>query len=231
MSHAVHEFGASNIQTTAVKNAPANAEDAGDAASIPGSGRCPGGGHGNPLQYCLLENPMDLGAWMAVVHRVSKSLTWLSDWARTYTHNVQTLSLGYYHFVIWLNPTLAQLTGVSWAACSSQVYWFVSTPLTRLSPLPRMSTPSPRTSACETVIVSSSCLPCLSSPSSPTNSWLPTLSSPALCSACFHGPPRVACYFVADGLFPSVTLCFASRTVRVPSTSLDFEPEVCLHTL
>ena len=75
MSHAVHEFGASNIQTTAVKNAPANAEDAGDAASIPGSGRCPGGGHGNPLQYCLLENPMDLGAWMAVVHRVSKSLT------------------------------------------------------------------------------------------------------------------------------------------------------------
>ena len=46
MSHPVHEFGASNVQTTVVKNAPASAENAGDAASIPGSGRSPGGGHG-----------------------------------------------------------------------------------------------------------------------------------------------------------------------------------------
>ena len=75
MSHPGHEFGASNVQTTAVKNAPANEEDVGDAASIPGSKRSPGGGHGNPLQYSFLENPMDLGAWMAVVHRVSKRLT------------------------------------------------------------------------------------------------------------------------------------------------------------
>lgn len=80
---------------------------------------------------------------MAVVHRVSTSLTWLGDWARTYTHNVQTLSLGCNCFITWPNPMSAHLTGVSWAACSSQVYFFVSTPLTRLSPLPRMSSPSP----------------------------------------------------------------------------------------
>ena len=46
-----------------VKNPPANAEDIRDAGSIPGSGRSPGGGHGNPLQYSCLENPMDRGAW------------------------------------------------------------------------------------------------------------------------------------------------------------------------
>ena len=44
-----------------VKNLPANAEDVRDAGSIPGSGRSPGGGHGNPLQYSCLENPMDRG--------------------------------------------------------------------------------------------------------------------------------------------------------------------------
>ena len=42
-----------------VKNLPANAGDSGDASSIPGSGRCPGGGNGNPLQYSCLKNPMD----------------------------------------------------------------------------------------------------------------------------------------------------------------------------
>ena len=45
-----------------VKNLPANAEDVRDEASIPGSGISPGGGHGNPLQYSCLENPMDRGA-------------------------------------------------------------------------------------------------------------------------------------------------------------------------
>ena len=44
-----------------VKNLPANAGDARDAGSIPRSGRCPGGGHGNPPQYSSLENPMDRG--------------------------------------------------------------------------------------------------------------------------------------------------------------------------
>ena len=47
----------------------------GDLGSIPGSGRSPGGGHGNPLQYSCLENPMDRGAWWATVHGVTKSQT------------------------------------------------------------------------------------------------------------------------------------------------------------
>ena len=53
-----------------VKNLPANAGDLRDVGSSPGLGRSPGGGHGNPLQYSCLENPMDRGAWQALVHRV-----------------------------------------------------------------------------------------------------------------------------------------------------------------
>ena len=45
--------------------------------SIPGSGRSPGGGHGNPLQYSCLENPMDRGAWWATIHKVTKNQTQL----------------------------------------------------------------------------------------------------------------------------------------------------------
>ena len=51
-----------------VKNPPANAGDIRDMGSIPGSGRSPGEGHGNPLQYSCLENPMDRGAWWATVY-------------------------------------------------------------------------------------------------------------------------------------------------------------------
>ena len=57
-----------------VKNLPANAGDAEHLGSIPGLRRYPGGGHGNPLQYSCLENPMDRGAWQATIHRVTKSL-------------------------------------------------------------------------------------------------------------------------------------------------------------
>ena len=56
-----------------LKNLPANAGDAREVGSIPGSGRSPGGGHGNPLQYSCLGNPMDRGAWQATVLRVAKS--------------------------------------------------------------------------------------------------------------------------------------------------------------
>ena len=55
----------------------------GDLGSIPGSGRSPGEGNGNPLQYSCLENPKDGGAWWATVHRVAKSQTRLSN----FTHN------------------------------------------------------------------------------------------------------------------------------------------------
>ena len=51
-----------------LKDLPARAGDAGVTGSIPGSGRSPGGGHGNPLQYSCLENPMDRGAWQVTVH-------------------------------------------------------------------------------------------------------------------------------------------------------------------
>ena len=58
-----------------VKNPPANAGDVRDAVSIPGSGRSPGIGNGNPLQYSCLENLMDRGALWAAVHEVEKSQT------------------------------------------------------------------------------------------------------------------------------------------------------------
>ena len=57
----------------------ASACNAGDPGSIPGSGRSPGEGNGNPLQYSYLENPMDGGAWWATVHEAAKSQTRLSD--------------------------------------------------------------------------------------------------------------------------------------------------------
>ena len=56
-----------------VKNLPASVGDVRDVGSLPGSGRSPGGGHGNPLQYSCLENPMDRGAWWATVCRVTES--------------------------------------------------------------------------------------------------------------------------------------------------------------
>ena len=58
-----------------VKNLPANAGDIRDMGLIPGLGRSPGGGHGNPFHYASLENPMDRGAWRATGHRVAKSQT------------------------------------------------------------------------------------------------------------------------------------------------------------
>ena len=60
-----------------VKDLPANAGDIRDLVSIPGLGRSPGGGHGNPLQYSCLENPMDRGAWQATIHGVAKNQTQL----------------------------------------------------------------------------------------------------------------------------------------------------------
>ena len=58
-----------------IKTLRANAGDAGDLGFIPGSGRSPGEGNGNPLQYSCLENPWDRGAWQATVHSVTQSQT------------------------------------------------------------------------------------------------------------------------------------------------------------
>ena len=59
---------------SAIKNPPA-VQKTKVMGSIPGSGRSPGGGNGNPLQYSCLENPIDRGAWWAIDHGVAKSLT------------------------------------------------------------------------------------------------------------------------------------------------------------
>ena len=64
--------------------------DAGDLGSIPGSGRSPGEGNGNPLQYSRLENSMDAGAWLATVYRVTKTQIQLSDF--TFTFNIDDTS-------------------------------------------------------------------------------------------------------------------------------------------
>ena len=69
--------------SSAVKNSPANAGDLRDAGLIPGSGRSPGEGHGNPLQYSCLENPTDRGAWQVAVYRVAQS------WTRLKRHSMQ----------------------------------------------------------------------------------------------------------------------------------------------
>ena len=67
----------SSLLGSAMKNPLANARDVGDPSSTPGLGWYSGGGHDNPLQYTCLENPMDWGAWRAMVYGVTKSWTWL----------------------------------------------------------------------------------------------------------------------------------------------------------
>ena len=67
-----------------VNNLPANAGDAGDLGSISRSGRSPGVGNGNPLQYSSLENPMNREVWRAAVHEIAKSQTRLSNWVHMY---------------------------------------------------------------------------------------------------------------------------------------------------
>ena len=58
-----------------MKNLPASAGDEGDVGSVPGLGRAPGVGNGNPFQYSCLENPMERGAWQAIIYGVAKSQT------------------------------------------------------------------------------------------------------------------------------------------------------------
>ena len=60
--------------------------NAGDLGLTPGSGRSPGEGNGNPLQYSCLENPMDREAWQTTVYGITKSQTTMSDFTFTFTH-------------------------------------------------------------------------------------------------------------------------------------------------
>ena len=82
-----------------LKNPPASAGDARDTGSIPGLGRSPGGGNGNPLLYSCLGNPMDRGAWWAIVHGVAKSQTWVKQLS---THARMQLSSYVANLVIWV---------------------------------------------------------------------------------------------------------------------------------
>ena len=89
----------------------ASAYNAGDLGSIPGSGRSPGEGNGNPFQYSCLENPMDQGTWWATVHRVAKSRTRLSDFTFTFKANkVYQGSKSFWR--VWTQTEL--LKGWSW---------------------------------------------------------------------------------------------------------------------
>ena len=83
------------------------AYNAGDPGSIPGLGRSPGEGNGNPLQYSCLKNPMDRGAWQATVHGVTKSQTRLNDF--THTVGLNAMILVFFFFLIVLSQLLERL--------------------------------------------------------------------------------------------------------------------------
>ena len=76
-----------------LKNLPATAGDIRDTGSVPGWGRSPVGGHGNPVQYSFLENPTNRGAWQATVHRVAKSQTGLKQLSM-YMHTCMCVCVG-----------------------------------------------------------------------------------------------------------------------------------------
>ena len=79
----------------------ASIHNAGDPGSIPGSGRSPGEGNGNPLQYSCLENPMDRGAWWATDHRVTKSQTRLSDFTFIFQLKKKNLTCALIRLILW----------------------------------------------------------------------------------------------------------------------------------
>ena len=92
---------------TSGKEPTCQCRDITDASSIPGSGRYPGGGHGNPVQYSCLENSMDRGVWWATVHGVTKGQTWLK-WLSTHTNrhtHKQTDTHTHADRSHWCNPS------------------------------------------------------------------------------------------------------------------------------
>ena len=90
-------------------------------SSIPGSGRCPGGGHGNLLQYSWLENPMDRGAWWATVHRIPKSQTWLKQLSR------KTVNLDPFTVELWEWELLGSKTSLCFTQQAAELLNFIIT--------------------------------------------------------------------------------------------------------
>ena len=111
-----------------VKNRPANAGDTRDAGSIPGSERCPGGEHDNPLQYSFLENPKDRGAWQATVHDLVAQLclTLVTPWGVAHQ---APLSLGFSRQEYWSGLPVPSLIGLqrvrhNWSDLACTHNWF-----------------------------------------------------------------------------------------------------------
>ena len=118
-----------------VENLSASAGNINTQGLIPGSGRSPGGGNGNPPQYCSLDNPMDRGTWQTTVHEVTKSRKQLSDWACRYTWTIlrewraEKTWLYTYPLLLWRTMCLLQWLlllwsiGLGWAGFSSCSSW------------------------------------------------------------------------------------------------------------
>ena len=98
------------------KESTCKAENAGDAGAIPVSGRSLGWGHGNPFQYSFLENPMNRGAWWAMVHGITKSRTQLEQLSmhrHKHIENAQTTcSQNYRYLINHLSDEKAEYSGI-----------------------------------------------------------------------------------------------------------------------
>ena len=96
-----------------VKNLPANAGDIRDVGSISGLGGSPGEGHGNPLQYSCLENPMDRGAWQARAHGGSKELGTTEQLTLCFRHDYICIKKYFYYGslppIAWLGTATPNL--------------------------------------------------------------------------------------------------------------------------
>ena len=111
--------GASRVALV-VKNQPSNAGDVRDSGLIPGSGRTPRGGHGHPLQYSCLDDPMDRGAWRAMVHKVRKSRTQLK-WLSTHALLKNTEALSFNSAIAWQSIGLHKVRN-SWSDLAQVPY-------------------------------------------------------------------------------------------------------------
>ena len=96
-----------------VKNSPANAGDTGDMGLIHESGRSPGGGNGNPLQYSCLGNPMNRGLWWATVHEVTKSRARLSNFTFPFhSHALEEEMATHSSILAWRIPGTEEPSGL-----------------------------------------------------------------------------------------------------------------------